>query len=74
MPWIYNKYPASIAHCVSSRYRRGTVDEQNYLLGELESLGFKTVRLNEFNDNWELHNLVVNVKEDLIREYWDQSD
>lgn len=31
---------------------------QNYLMGELESLGLSTIKLNELNDNYELHGLV----------------
>ena len=35
--------------------------EQQYLMGELESLGLTTIRLNEFNDNRELRGLVKGI-------------
>jgi hypothetical protein len=35
--------------------------EQQYLMGELESLGLSTIRLNEFNDNRELRGLVKGI-------------
>ncbi|MGH9992887.1 MAG: hypothetical protein ACREAZ_09630 [Nitrososphaera sp.] len=43
--------------------------EQYYLMGELESLGLTSIRLNEFNNNLELKRLVNAIKEDLIAEY-----
>jgi hypothetical protein len=43
--------------------------EQSYLMGELESLGLTTVRLNEFNDNEELGSLVKSIKEEFLAEY-----
>ena len=43
--------------------------EQGYLISELESLGLTSVRLNEFNDNGELHTLVSSIKEALLAEY-----
>lgn len=43
--------------------------EQSYLIGELESLGLTSVRLNEFNDNKELHALVKRIKEEFLAEY-----
>jgi hypothetical protein len=45
------------------------VHEQTFFLSELESLGLTSIRLNEFNDNMELHNLVDCVKENFLREY-----
>jgi hypothetical protein len=47
----------------------GDVHEQNYLMGELESLGLQTIRLNEFNDNSELVALVRCIKEAFLKEY-----
>jgi len=38
-------------------------------MGELESLGLISIRLNEFNDNDELKTLVNAIKEGLIAEY-----
>ena len=46
-----------------------SVHEQNYLMGELESLGLMTIRLNEFNDNSELVGLVKCIKEAFLEEY-----
>ena len=43
--------------------------EQSYLMGELESLGLTSIRLNEFNNNSELKMLVNAIKEDFIAEY-----
>jgi len=43
--------------------------EQNYLMGELESLGLSTIRLNELNDNYELHGLVRRIKDEFLRRY-----
>lgn len=43
--------------------------EQNYLMGELESLGLSTIRLNELNDNYELHGLVRRIKDEFLRQY-----
>jgi hypothetical protein len=43
--------------------------EQNYLMGELESLGLSTIRLNEFNDNHELRSLVKQLKEAFLKKY-----
>jgi len=43
--------------------------EQSYLMGELESLGLTSIRLNEFNNNAELKTLVIAIKEDFIAEY-----
>jgi hypothetical protein len=43
--------------------------EQSYLISELESLGLTAVRLNEFNDNNELHALVRSIKEEFLAEY-----
>jgi hypothetical protein len=43
--------------------------EQNYLMGELESLGLSTIRLNELNDNYELHGLVQRIKDEFLRQY-----
>jgi hypothetical protein len=47
----------------------GDIHEQIYLMSELESLGFMTIRLNEFNDNSELGGLVKCIKEAFLEEY-----
>lgn len=43
--------------------------EQNYLMGELESLGLSTIRLNVLNDNYELDGLVRRIKEEFLSRY-----
>jgi hypothetical protein len=43
--------------------------EQHYLVGELESMGLSTIRLNEFNDNHELRSLVQQLKEAFLKKY-----
>ncbi|HEX9677187.1 hypothetical protein [Nitrososphaera sp.] len=54
---------------MSRTYAETSVHEQSYLVGELESLGFSSVRLNELNDNSELRSLVERVKENFLEEY-----
>ena len=39
------------------------------LISELESLGLSIKELNELNDDYELENLVYNLKQMLIQEY-----
>jgi hypothetical protein len=48
---------------------RGEYHKQSYLMNELESLGLREIRLNEFNDARELGGLVTMIKEDLLKEY-----
>jgi hypothetical protein len=43
--------------------------EHAFLLAELESLGLRSIQLNEFNDNYELHDLIDVIKKSLLREY-----
>ncbi|HEV8386987.1 MAG TPA: hypothetical protein VGQ03_05135 [Nitrososphaera sp.] len=52
---------------MQSQHRDGS--DQNYLMGELESLGLSTIRLNELNDNYELHGLVRRIKDEFLRRY-----
>jgi hypothetical protein len=44
-------------------------NEQSSLLGDLESLGLSSIRLNEFNDNAELRNLANGIKQAFLKEY-----
>jgi CRISPR/Cas system endoribonuclease Cas6 (RAMP superfamily) len=44
------------------------IEELNYWCSELESLGLK-VRLNEFNDKYEISNFVGIIKRRLYRRY-----
>lgn len=48
--------------------------EQSFLLGEMESLGLRAIRLNEFNDNSELRDLVDGIKGYFLREHALQSE
>gem|GEM_PF-6199454 len=48
--------------------------EQSFSLGEMESLGLRTIRLNEFNDNSELRDLVDGIKGYFLKEYALQSE
>lgn len=59
---------------MSRRYHTNVVYEQSFFLNELESLGFTTIRLNEFNDDRELNNLVNCVKENFLKEYRGQAE
>ena len=47
----------------------GERHRQSFLLNDLESLGFSTIRLNEFNDSRELGGLTDRIKESLLNEY-----
>lgn len=51
------------------QFQHSYVHEQYYLMGELESLGLSTIRLNEFNNNEELRGLVKRIKEVLLNQY-----
>ncbi|MGI0013607.1 MAG: hypothetical protein ACREBU_09225 [Nitrososphaera sp.] len=51
------------------QFQHSDTHEQHYLMGELESLGLSTIRLNEFNDNEELRGLVKRIKEVLLKQY-----
>lgn len=59
---------------MSGRYHENTVHDQTFFLSELESLGFTSIRLNEFNDDRELRNLVNCVKENFLRAYRGQAE
>jgi hypothetical protein len=43
--------------------------ERAYLIEELESLGFLSMKLNELNDKSELRNLIKGNKEGLLQQY-----
>jgi hypothetical protein len=43
--------------------------KNNELISELESLGLSIKELNELNDDYELENLLYNLKQMLIQEY-----
>jgi hypothetical protein len=53
-----------------SKFHLPTEDhERSYLMGELDSLGYHAMRLNELNDNSELQNLIKGIKESILQEY-----
>lgn len=54
---------------VSRSFLQTEAHELSYLIDELESLGFQSVRLNELNDNGELRNLIECIKEGLLQQY-----
>jgi len=51
---------SSVHHGKSTN--KHVIHEQCFLMSELESLGLSTIRLNEFNNNEELRNLVYGIK------------
>jgi hypothetical protein len=58
-----------LIHTMSKFFLQTRAHEQSYLIGELESLGFHSMRLNELNDNGELRNLIEGIKESLLQQY-----
>lgn len=55
--------------CTAKAQLQTESHEQSYLMGELESLGLTSIKLNEFNNNTELKILVNAIKEDFMAEY-----
>src|SRR5215207_3618861 len=47
---------------MSKSFLQTETHEQSYLIEELQSLGFHSMRLNELNDNGELRNLIKSIK------------
>ena len=58
-----------LIHTMSKFFLQTRAHEQSYLIGELESLGFHSMRLNELNYNGELRNLIEGIKESLLQQY-----
>jgi hypothetical protein len=56
-------------YSMSKSFLQTRAHEQSYLVEELESLGFNSMRLNELNDNAELRNLIKGIKESLLQQY-----
>jgi hypothetical protein len=56
-------------YSMSKFFLQTRAHEQSYLIEELESLGFHSMRLNELNDNAELRNLIEGIKESLLQQY-----
>ena len=55
--------------CTAKAQLQTKSHEQSYLMGELESLGLASIKLNEFNNNSELKMLVNAIKKDFMAEY-----
>jgi hypothetical protein len=54
---------------MSKSFLQTEAHEQSYLMEELQSLRFQSMRLNELNDNGELRNLIKRIKESLLQQY-----
>jgi hypothetical protein len=54
---------------MSKYFSQTEAHEQSYLLEELQSLGFRSMRLNGLNNNGELRNLIKGIKESLLQQY-----
>lgn len=48
---------------------KSKLNKKSILISELESLGLSMHNLNELNDDYELENLLKNIKETYITEY-----
>jgi hypothetical protein len=58
-----------LIYSMSKYFLQTEAHEQSYLLEELQSLGFRSMRLNGLNDNGELRNLIKGIKESLLQQY-----
>ena len=58
-----------LIYSMSKYFLQTEAHEQSYLLEELQSLRFHSMRLNRLNDNGELRNLIKGVKESLLQQY-----
>lgn len=58
-----------LIYSMSKFFLQTRAHEQSYLVEELESLGFHSIRLNGLNDNAELRNLIKGIKESLLQQY-----
>ena len=58
-----------LIYSMSKYFLQTEAHEQSYLLEELQSLGFHSMRLNGLNDNGELRNLIKGIKESLLQQY-----
>lgn len=66
-PHVYTGSP--LIYSMSKSFLQTEAHEQSYLIEELQSLGFHSMRLNELNDNGELRNLIKGIKESLLQRY-----
>ena len=58
-----------LIYSMSKYFLQTEAHEQSYLLEELQSLGFRSMRLNGLNNNGELRNLIKGIKESLLQQY-----
>jgi hypothetical protein len=58
-----------LIYSMSKYFLQTEAHEQSYLLEELQSLGFRSMRLNGLNNNGELRNLIKGIKESLVQQY-----
>lgn len=58
-----------LIYSMSKYFLQTEAHEQSYLLEELQSLGFHSMRLNGLNNNGELRNLIKGIKESLLQQY-----
>ena len=63
----HTNYAASIN--LEMRYVKSQILKNTELISELESLGLSIKELKELNDDYELENLLYNLKQMLIQEY-----
>ena len=57
-----------LIYSMSKYFLQNEAHEQSYLIEELQSLGFHSMRLNGLNDNGELRNLIKGIKESLLQQ------
>jgi hypothetical protein len=58
-----------LIYSMSKYFLQTQAHEQSYLIEELQSLGFHSMRLNGLNNNGELRNLIKGIKESLLQQY-----
>jgi hypothetical protein len=58
-----------LIYSMSKYFLQSEAHEQSYLIEELQSLGFHSMRLNGLNDNDELRNLIKGIKGSLLQQY-----
>jgi hypothetical protein len=58
-----------LIYSMSKYFLQTEAHEQSYLIEELQSLGFHSMRLNGLNNKGELRNLIKSIKESLLQQY-----
>lgn len=59
---------------MTDHFIKSEAHERSFLLREMESLGLRAIRLNEFNNNSELRDLVDGIKGYFLKEHALQSE